>query len=159
MKAGVGRVWIERVAAILAIVSGCVLLAVALLTVASVLGRWLLDRPVIGDVELVQLGVALAIVLALPYCQWHGNHLVVDVFTAHAGDPARRWLDRAARWAALVVFALLAWRAASGVADLVAAGETSMVLAIPLWLGYLLMPFALALAALAALFAGERAKP
>lgn len=159
MRLPVGRVWVERVAAVLALLGGCILLLVALLTVISVLGRWLLDRPVTGDVELVQLGVAVAIVLALPYCQWHGTHVIVDVFTARAGHAARGSLDRAARWAAAVVFSLLAWRAGAGVIDLAAAGETTMVLGIPLWLGYLLMPFALALAALAALFTTERRAP
>ena len=147
------RAWVGRVSAVLAIVGGCVLLAVAALTVVSVLGRWLLDRPVTGDVELVQLGVAVAIVLALPYCQWHGSHVLVDVFTARAGGAMRGSLDRIARWAAALVFSVLAWRAAAGIADLAAAGETTMVLGVPLALGYALMAPALALAALAALFA------
>jgi len=155
------RAWVGRVSAALAIVGGCVLLAVAALTVVSVLGRWLLDRPVTGDVELVQLGIAVAIVLALPYCQWHGSHVLVDVFTAHAGGAVRGSLDRAARLAAALVFAVLAWRAGAGIADLAAAGETTMVLGLPLAFGYASMAPALALAALAALFtnASDAGKP
>lgn len=153
------RAWVGRVSAVLAIVGGCVLLAVAALTVVSVLGRWLFDRPVTGDVELIQLGVAVAIVLALPYCQWHGSHVLVDVFTARAGGAMRGSLDRAARWAAALAFGLLAWRAGAGIADLAAAGETTMVLGFPLALGYAVMAPALALAALAALFASDVREP
>jgi TRAP-type C4-dicarboxylate transport system permease small subunit len=134
-----------------ALTGGAVLLALALGTIASVLGRWLLTRPLPGDVELVQLGTALAIALALPYCQIQASHLVVDLFTARAPQSWRRALDALAQVAAAAVLALLAWRAAVGVADLRAAGEVSMVLGLPLWLAYAAMVPALALAALIAL--------
>ena len=147
------RSWIERASAIFALAGGVVLSAVALLTTVSIVGRWLADQPVRGDVELAQLGVAIAVSLSLPYCQLHGGHLIVDIFTVRAGAFARRTLDALARGAAALVFALLAWRAGAGVADLARSGETTMVLGIPLALGYAAMVPALALAAIAAIFA------
>jgi TRAP-type C4-dicarboxylate transport system permease small subunit len=131
-----------------ALASGVVLAAVALATVASILGRWLFNAPLPGDVELVQLGTALAIALALPYCQLHASHLIVDLFTARAPAAWRRSLDAAAHGAAALALALLAWRAAAGVVDLARAGEVSMVLGVPLALAYAALPPALALAAL-----------
>lgn len=135
----------------LALLGAAVLVAIAVLTVASIVGRWLVDQPIAGDVELVQLGTAAAIALFLPYCQLHGSHLVVDLFTARAGARFNRRLDRMAHVAAAVVLALLAARAAAGVADLARAHETSMVLGIPLWLPYAAMVPSLALAAAVAL--------
>ena len=134
-----------------ALTGGVLVVAVALLTVVSVVARWLASTPVPGDVELVQLGTAAALALFLPYCQLHGGHLIVDIFTARAGARVHRRLDAAAHGAAAAVLALLAARAAVGVADLRAAGETSMVLGLPLWLAYAPMVPALALAALIAL--------
>ncbi len=135
----------------LALLGAVVLVAVAALTVASIAGRWLADAPIAGDVELVQLGTAAAIALFLPYCQLHGSHLVVDLFTARADACFNRRLDRMANVASAVVLALLAARAATGVADLSRAHETSMVLGIPLWLPYATMAPSLALAAAVAL--------
>jgi TRAP-type C4-dicarboxylate transport system permease small subunit len=142
---------IRAAAVAFALVGGAVLVLVAAVTVVSVGGRWLLSTPVLGDVELVQLGTAAALALFLPYCQLHGSHLIVDIFTARTTTSAQRRLDRMAQGFAAVVLGLLAARAGAGVLDLRAAGETSMVLGMPLWLAYAVMVPSLALAALIAL--------
>jgi TRAP-type C4-dicarboxylate transport system permease small subunit len=133
-----------------ALAGGALMLAVSLLTCASAIGRWLAATPVPGDIELVQIGTAAALALFLPYCQLHGSHLIVELFTARASRSIRSALDTAARWITALVFALLAWRAGAGVASLASAGETSMVLGIPLWLPYAVAVPSLALAALVA---------
>ncbi len=117
----------------------------------SVTGRWAFATPVPGDVELVQLGTASALALFLPYCQLHGSHLIVDIFTVRSGAVLHRWLDAFAHVVAAAVLALLAVRAAWGIESLRAASETSMVLGVPLWLAYAPMVPSLALAALIAL--------
>lgn len=134
-----------------ALASGAVLMLVAAVTLVSVLGRWLFAAPLPGDVELVQLGTALAIALALPYCQLHASHLIVDLFTARAPAALRGGLDTLAHCAAAAVLGLLAWRAGAGVADLQRAGEVSMVLGVPLAVAYAPLAPAFALAALIAL--------
>lgn len=143
-------------AAAFALAGGALLLLVAATTITSVIGRWLLSAPVPGDVELAQLGVAAALALFLPYCQLHGSHLIVDIFTARTARSAQRQLDRLAQLLAATALGLLALRAGAGVADLQAAGETSMVLGLPLWLAYAAMPPSLALAALIALLSAWR---
>ncbi len=146
-----GRV-LRAAANAFALTGGALVMLVAVITVTSVLARWLAAAPVPGDVELVQLGTAIALALFLPYCQLHGGHLIVDIFTARADVRVHRRLETVAHWAAAAVLALLAVRTTVGVADLRAAGETSMVLGIPLWLAYVPVVPALALAALIALF-------
>jgi TRAP-type C4-dicarboxylate transport system permease small subunit len=147
---------LRAVAVAFAMAGGAVLLLVAIVTLVSVGGRWLLSRPVAGDVELVQLGTATALALFLPYCQLHGSHLIVDIFTARAGSSVHRRLDLAAHAIAALVLALLAVRAGAGILDLRRAGETSMVLGLPLWLAYAAMAPSLALAALIALVGWQR---
>lgn len=149
---------LRAAANLFALAGGALVVAVALVTVASVLTRWLLAAPLPGDVELVQLGTAAALALFLPYCQLHGGHLIVDIFTARADAGVHRRLEVAAHWAAAAVLALLASRAAVGVADLRLAGEISMVLGIPLWLAHVPMVPALALAALIALLSSGEAR-
>jgi TRAP-type C4-dicarboxylate transport system permease small subunit len=150
---------VRAAAAALALAGGSVLLLVVAVTVASVLGRWIQSAPVPGDIELVQLGTAAALALFLPWCQLHGSHLIVDIFTARTTTLAQRRLDRAAQLLAAGVLGLLAIRAAAGIADLRAAGETSMVLGLPLWLAYAAMVPSLALAALIALLGAWRHEP
>ena len=134
-----------------ALLGGVIVALVAGVTVVSVVGRWAFATPIPGDVELVQLGTASALALFLPYCQLHGSHLIVDIFTVRSGAVLHRWLDAFAHVVAAAVLALLAARAAWGVESLRAAAETSMVLGVPLWLAYAPMVPSLALAALIAL--------
>ena len=47
-------------------VGGLVLVGMALLTVVSVIGRAFFNSPILGDVELVQLGTAVCVALFLP---------------------------------------------------------------------------------------------
>ena len=137
---------LDALATALALLGGALLLGVALLTAASVMGRWLASAPVTGDIELVQLAIAASIALFLPYCQLHGSHLVVDFFTARSSGPMQRRLDAVGSVLAGVVFFLMAWRAGVAVADMRRAAETTMVLGIPLWMPYAAMVPGLALA-------------
>jgi TRAP-type C4-dicarboxylate transport system permease small subunit len=134
-----------------ALLGGVIVALIAGVTAVSVVGRWAFAMPIPGDIELVQLGTASALALFLPYCQLHGSHLIVDIFTVRSGAALHRRLDAVAHVVAAGVLALLAVRAAWGVESLRAASETSMVLGVPLWLAYAPMVPSLALAALIAL--------
>jgi TRAP-type C4-dicarboxylate transport system permease small subunit len=147
---------LRALATALALAGGALLVALAGLTVASISGRWLASRPITGDVELVQLGVAAAIALFLPYCQLHRSHLIVDFFTARSSGPMQRRLDAVGSAVAGTVFLLLAWRAGAAVLDMRAAGETTMVLGVPLWLPYAAMVPGLALAGVTGVLAAVR---
>ena len=136
----------------LALAGGLILAAIALLTTASILGRWLFAAPILGDVELVQTGCAMMIALALPYCQLKRAHIVVDFFTQGARPGVRAGLDALGSVALGAVCLVLAWRAAIGVADMREAGETTMVLGFPFWMTYLVMVPGLALSGVVALY-------
>lgn len=129
----------------LALAGGLILAAIAGVATVSIFGRWLFARPLIGDVEIVQIGCTIAVALFLPWCQSRGGHIIVDFFTSRATHATRKRLD--AFGAALLggVFLLLAWRAGVGVADMRSNGETSMLLGFPTWITYLALVPALAL--------------
>jgi TRAP-type C4-dicarboxylate transport system permease small subunit len=140
---------LDVLATALALAGGALLLGVAILTVVSVLGRWLASQPVTGDIELVQVATAAAIALFLPYCQLHRSHLIVDFFTARTSGPVQRGFDAVGSLLAGALFFLLAWRAAIAVAEMRAAAETTMVLGVPLWIPYAAMVPGLFLAGVA----------
>lgn len=147
---------LEALSVLLALVGGAVLLAAAALAGGSVVGRWLWSTPVAGDVELMQVACAVSIALFLPYCQRRGDHVMVAFFTGRASRAVRRRLDAAGHALLGLVMLLLAWRAGVGVVEMRAAGEVTMLLALPTWLTYLAMVPGLALSGLVALHAGHR---
>ena len=141
-----GRV-LERCCDACALAGGLLLLAMAGMTAASVIGRALFARPVPGDVELVQLGAAVAIALFLPYTQLRGGNIIVDVFTARASPRARSRMDGFGALLYTLAMALIAWRLFAGGLSALQSRETSMLMGFPIWVAYLLMVPGVALAA------------
>jgi TRAP-type C4-dicarboxylate transport system permease small subunit len=142
---------LERVSRTLALAGGAILVALAGMSVGSIVGRSL-GHPIQGDFELVQFGCAIAISFFLPYCQLRRANIIVDFFTVAASERTRGFLD--ALGAALLgcVMALLAWRVGVGALELRATQETSMLLGVPLWYAYALIAPAFGLTALAAFY-------
>ena len=130
---------LEKCAKGMAFVSGLALVAMALMSLTSIVGRTFFDAPVPGDYELVQIACAAAVSLALPYTQWVRGHVIVDFFTAKANPKLVLVLDAIAS-AALSVFALtFAWRMWVNMVDLMDGWDASLMLNIPTWWGYVPM--------------------
>ncbi len=125
--------------------------AVALLTVCSIAGRSLWSKPIPGDVELSQFGISLCIALCLPWCQVHGANIIVDFFTQKVGPRRQAVLDGIGAIALAAMTALQAWRTAVGAVSIHEAGETSVILGLPMWWTYAMLAPGLALTCLVAL--------
>lgn len=81
---------VSALARLLAYLGGAILVALALMTVVSIFGRWINTGPIrsiAGDYELVEAGVGIAVFAFLPWCQLNRGHVTVDIFTN--GLPAR----------------------------------------------------------------------
>ena len=143
--------WVERAALVFALLGGIVLMLIALMTVASVIGRAAFGKPVPGDIELTQYAIAVAISAFLPYCLFSGGNLIVDFFTAKAKQRTKRLLDAIGALTLAFAMGLFAWRTTVGMLSVKEAGETSMVISVPLWWTYAGMAPCFALATLAAL--------
>jgi TRAP-type C4-dicarboxylate transport system permease small subunit len=124
---------------------------VAIMTVTSVVLRTATGQPIAGDVELTQFGIALAISLMLPWCQWRGANIIVDFFTQRLRAPALRRLDAVGCLLIAGMYLLLAWRTGTGAVAVFDAGETSMIRALPMWWVYASLVPGLTLAAVIAL--------
>lgn len=142
---------LERLCRALALLGGLVLVAMALLTVTSVLGRYFLNRPITGDIELVAMLTATAVSLFLPYCQLRRGNVIVDVFTERAPARWRAGLDALGSFLLAAVALLFTWRMALGGLELRAAGDQSMMLRLPTWWGFVIAVPCMGLLALAAL--------
>lgn len=140
-----------RVAWLFAVIGGLCASAVALLTIASICGRALLSRPIPGDVEMTQFGIALCISLCLPWCQLHGGNIIVDFFTQRATARTTRRLDAFGALLMALMTLLLALRTGAGALVVSGAGETSMILGLPMWWTYASLAPGLGLAGIIAI--------
>ncbi|MCK2046213.1 TRAP transporter small permease [Chromohalobacter moromii] len=132
-----------------AIIGGLIVAALSLMTVASILGRWISSLPFIrdvaalswvgpvtGDYEMVEMGTAIAVFLFLPYCHLRGGHVTVDLLVMRAPLGVQRFLAVLSEALFLLVSCLMTWRLYHGLLDKHRYMETSMLLGIPLWWGY-----------------------
>jgi TRAP-type C4-dicarboxylate transport system permease small subunit len=119
-----------------AVLGGLVLFALTLLSVISIVGRVAFSAPIPGDFELVELGMAVAIFSFLPYCQIVRGNVIVDLFTSRASARARAVLDGIGNLLYTAIAALLTWRVTLGGVEIRSYRETTMVLQVPVWWGY-----------------------
>ena len=125
--------------------------AIGAMTVASVLGRALWSAPIPGDVEITQVGIGLALSLCLPWCQARRANIFVDFFTQRLALRGRQALDRVGTLLLAGMYGLLSWRTSVAAFSVHEAGETTMVLSLPMWWAYAGLAPGLGLAALISL--------
>jgi TRAP-type C4-dicarboxylate transport system permease small subunit len=139
-----------------AVLGGVALIGIALMTLASVLGRVLWSSPIQGDVEMVQLACAVGLACFLPYTQWQGGNIIVDFFMTWASARTQQRLDALGALLVGAVAGLLCWRTGVGAMAAHADQETSMLMSIPIWIPYALMTPGLLLTALVSLYIAWR---
>jgi len=124
------RDWRGTAAKVCGWVAAAFLAAMMLLTVADVVSRTLLNAPIRGVVELVELCLTCTFFLALPASFLRSEHLVVDVIDGLA--PRRvPVLKRAAGVLAVIVLAVMGWQSWLVARDSLAFGDVTSDLALP----------------------------
>lgn len=129
-------------ARIMAIVGGTVLIGIVLLTCASILGRALLPLdvglgPIKGIYDITEIGVAAAVFAFLPWCQINGAHATVDLFKPVFPGLMNRVIDVLVDVGLMLVAGVLAWRLYLGMLDKLRYNETTLIMQLPVWLGFL----------------------
>lgn len=140
-----------RLSSILALLGGAVALGIAIMTVVSIVGREWFRRPIQGDFELTQMGMALCVACFLPWAQARKANIIVDFFTTRTRPHIRDRMDAAGTLLLAIMTGLLAWRTFEGGLRSLNNHETSVLLQIPLWYGYMAMVPGLALTCLVGL--------
>ena len=116
-----------------------VLVLIAVMSVASIIGRALSGLglgPVPGDFELVEAGTALAVFCFLPWAHLKRGHAVVDMLWGSYPPTMRRVLDILADALMLFVWVLLVWRMSIALGEYRHNNEVSFILQMPVWWGY-----------------------
>lgn len=128
--------WLFGICEALAVFGGIVLLIVTAFTVVSVVGRTAFDSPVLGDQEIVEIGVAIALFSFMPYCQMRAANVIVGFFTARVSAAGQGFLDTVMNTIFSVCIVIVTWRLAVGGVGAFRAEDASMFLRLPQWWGY-----------------------
>ncbi|MEL0023133.1 MAG: TRAP transporter small permease subunit, partial [Alphaproteobacteria bacterium] len=69
----------------LAAFSGVALFVIMCLVSYAVFRRYVMNDPVLGDAEIVQMGMSIVVMMAMPYATASGAHIRVDIFDRKIG--------------------------------------------------------------------------
>ncbi|MBO1111396.1 TRAP transporter small permease [Bordetella petrii] len=108
------------------------LCGMSLLTVVDAAGRYLLNRPIIGSVELVELMMIAVIFSSIPLMTRARGHITVDGFSHLFSARAIRLQDRFGALLAMVVSGFLAWVTWAKAGSTADYGDITAMLGIPL---------------------------
>ena len=138
---------LERWLRVLALGGGAVLLGLMGLVVYEVTMRYLFRLPFVGSYEMTELGMALVVAFALPYCGLTGGHVAVDLFERYLDRPGLRWLNMLVHLTGAVLMIAICYLTTLHALGSYRWGDLSNMLRIPKY------PFELAIALGAGLFA------
>lgn len=140
----------------LAYIGGTIFILLIAMSLMSIVGRKLFSMPIPGDLEIMQMGAAVAAAMFFPYCQMNDAHVRVDFFTTSLPIRAKAWLDGIASLVLGCVMLLLAWRTGVAAVSSKQSGDASLMLGLPQWLAEALIVPSLILFALTGLYIARR---
>ncbi|WP_311136186.1 MULTISPECIES: TRAP transporter small permease [Pseudooceanicola] len=135
----------DRATHALSVVAGVLLLAMVVIIAWGVISRYFLGAPILGLNEIVQLNAVALAMLALPYATSSGVHVRADIFDRLIGWGGRFLGDILTRCLSILVLYHLTERAWYKAMDALEFGDTTNMLALPLWPFYALMAFGMGL--------------
>ena len=93
----------------LAIASGCMLLALMMLTVVAVTVRKF-NFPITGTQDLSEAGLTVVVFFAIAYSGWTGGHIAVDLISGVLKGRGLRLLDTTTRTICGAFFTIVTWQ-------------------------------------------------
>lgn len=118
----------------LALVGGLIFVGLVAMSLVSVVGRKLFSFAVPGDVEVLQMLAAVASASFFPYCHMIQGDIKVDFFTHNMNPIIINFLDTLGSLMVALFGTIVAWRTWAGAMSLKEVGETSAILAWPVWI-------------------------
>jgi TRAP-type transport system small permease protein len=122
--------WLDGVVGVFAAAMLFVLMA---LTAVDVVGRYVLNRPLVGSLELTEIIMSMMIFAALPLVTAKGGHIAVDIADHLLPDSAKVWIDRLVNAACVAGLAVLTWRLAIKALQFARYGDSTATLLLPLY--------------------------
>lgn len=146
------RSFLGRISDIFAMTGGVIMLVVAAVTVASIIGRTTIGQSIEGDYEITEMGLAMAIFLFLPACYIRKGHVIVDLFTANCKPSTLYVLELIGDIVFTIVSFTFAYRMTLSGFEAKEYLEQSMLLELPTWWTFIVGVIAMALCGLCGLY-------
>ncbi len=119
-----------------ALIGGGFLFMIMLLVSYAVYCRYILNEPILGDQELVEIGMSVVVMLAMPFATHSGAHIRVDILDEWIGNWGRYIGDLLARGLGCYVLFLLVQKTWDKALDAVEYGDVTNMIEIPVWIAY-----------------------
>ena len=119
-----------------ALLGGLVLFVITLLVSTSVFYRYVLNEPILGDQEMVEIGMSLVVMMAMPYAALKGAHIRVDILDEVIGKAGCFWGDVFTRVVSCFVLLLLIRKTWDKTWDAHKYGDVTNMIEIPVWIAY-----------------------
>ncbi|MBW2031576.1 MAG: TRAP transporter small permease [Deltaproteobacteria bacterium] len=114
------------------VIGTCVLFFMMLLVVTDVSMRFLLDRPIEGSYELVELMMAVVVCLAMAYCGVKKGHTAVEFLVSRFSDKTQALIDGINSLVSAALFFFITWGSAGQAGVLKESESITTVLEFPL---------------------------
>lgn len=147
---------LERIAELL-VMAGCVaLVALSSLIVVNIVLLALFRISLLGISEITELTMGIAVFAFFPYTQIRSAHIIVDLLDWILPLRIRNALDVIHNFIFTAVIGIVTWRLVVGGYDAWSHGEASMMLSLPLWIGYAAASFSSSIFAIACAYTALR---
>ena len=124
-----------------ALLSGLCLFVLMLLVSIAVFFRYVLNQPILGDQEMVEIGMSLVVMLAMPYATLQGAHIRVDILDKAIGQYGRFLGDIFARLVSCFVLYLLIMKTWAKALDSHEYGDVTNMIELPVSVAYAAITF------------------
>jgi tripartite ATP-independent transporter DctM subunit len=104
-----------------------------LVTAADVLGRYLLNAPITGSIEVISLALLLSIMAMIPYVGAMNRHITIDFLPQALPERPRLILETLTNLIALYLVSVIVWRSVNYAFMLMRNHQETTVLHIPLF--------------------------
>ena len=125
---------------ILMYIGAGLLLVMLILGIADVMGRYLLNKPIIGTVEIFEILMPAVVLLSLPFTQRVKAHVTVDLFISKLTSRRRAIIGFATTFWAIILFALIVWQGIVLVFSYHEVGRVITNIGVPMFLPRILVP-------------------
>jgi TRAP-type transport system small permease protein len=104
------------------------------LITSDVIGRYVLNKPIKGAMEIDELMMVIVTFLALAYCTMNRSHIIVEVILFRLSKSTQAILNSISSFGGVIIIALIFWQTAvHGWGELLSpSGKITMLLSIPI---------------------------
>ena len=125
--------WLARIELALGCAAALLLTSMVLLTTVDVIGRYFLDRPLVGAFELTELAMGAMVFSSLPLVTLARQQVTVDLFAGVVPPAWRRVQTVLIDVTAALCLSVIAWRLWQKAIYMAEAGETTATVLVPIY--------------------------